>query len=80
MVVLSSELASYLKGEDRLASLVAQLIKNRPVIQKTPVQFLGWKDLLEKGMATHSSVFAWSIPTVRGAWWATVHAVAKSQT
>ena len=31
------------------ASLVAQLVKNLPVIQKTPVQFLGWEDPLEKG-------------------------------
>ena len=38
---------------------------------------LGWEDLLEKDMATHSSVFAWRIPMDRGAWWATVHGVAK---
>ena len=38
------------------AVLVAQLVKNPPVIQETPVQFLGWEDLLEKGQATHSSV------------------------
>ena len=31
------------------ASLVAQLIKNLPAVQKTPVRFLGWEDLLEKG-------------------------------
>ena len=37
-------------------SLVAQLVKNLPVIQETPVQFLGWEDLLEKGQATHSSI------------------------
>ena len=37
------------------ASLVAQLIKNLPAMQKTPVQFLGWEDPLEKGIATHSS-------------------------
>ena len=29
------------------ASLVAQLVKNLPAIQETPVQFLGWKDSLE---------------------------------
>ena len=38
------------------ASLVAQLLKNLPAMQETPVQFLGWKDLLEKGQATHSSI------------------------
>ena len=31
------------------ASLMAQLVKNPPTIQETPVQFLGWKDLLKKG-------------------------------
>ena len=83
------------------ASLIAQLVKNPPAMQETPVQFLGqkipwrrdrlptpvflsfpggsagkestcnvgdlgsilgWKDHLEKGMATHSSVLAWRIP------------------
>ena len=32
------------------------------------------------GHAPHSSVLAWRIPTARGAWWATVHGVAKSWT
>ena len=32
------------------------------------------------GMATHSSIVAWRIPIDRGAWWAIVHGVAKSQT
>ena len=40
----------------------------------------GWADALEKEMATHSSILAWRIPVDRGAWWATVHGVAKSQT
>ena len=31
-------------------------------------------------MATHSSTLAWKIPWIGGAWWATVHVVAKSQT
>ena len=35
------------------ASLVAQLVKNPPAMQETPVQFLGGKDPLEKGLATH---------------------------
>ena len=30
-------------------SLVAQLVKNPPAMQETPVQFLGWEDPLEKG-------------------------------
>ena len=37
-------------------SLIAQLIKNRPAMQETPVRFLGWEDLLEKGQDTHSSI------------------------
>ena len=44
------------------ASLVAQLVKKLPVMQETLAQSLGWEDLLEKGMATHSSVLAWRIP------------------
>ena len=33
-------------------SLIAQLVKNPPAVQDTPVQFLGQEDLLEKGQAT----------------------------
>ena len=40
----------------------------------------GWEDLLEEGMATHSSILAWRIPMDRGGWLATVHEVAKSWT
>ena len=40
------------------ASLVAQLVKNPPAMQETLVRFLGWKDPLEKGMATDSSILA----------------------
>ena len=38
------------------ASLIAQMVKNLPVIQETQVQSLGWEDPLEKGMTTHSSI------------------------
>ena len=41
------------------ASLVAQLVKNLLAMQKTLVRFLGLEDLLEKVMATHSSILAW---------------------
>ena len=37
-------------------SLVAQLVKNLPAMQETPVWFLGWEDPLEKGYATHTSI------------------------
>ena len=60
------------------ASLVAQTVKNPPVMRETWVQSLGWVVLLEEGMATHSSMFARRIPMDRNAWWATVHGVAKS--
>ena len=40
----------------------AQVVKNLPAMQKTQVQSLGWEDLIEKGMATHSSIPAWRIP------------------
>ena len=43
-------------------SLVAQMVKNLPAMQETQVPSLDWKDRLEKGMATHSSVLAWRIP------------------
>ena len=37
----------------------------------------GSEDTLEKESTTHSSILAWKIPWTRGAWWATVHGVAK---
>jgi len=61
-------------------SLVAQLVKNPPAMQEILVQFQGWEDPLEEGMAIHPSILAWRIPTDRGAWRATVHGVAKSRT
>ena len=36
--------------------MIAQLLKNLPAMQETPVQLLGWEDLLEKGKATCSSI------------------------
>ena len=44
------------------ASLVAQSVKNQPVMQKTWVRSLDREDPLEKEMATHSSILAWEIP------------------
>ena len=43
-------------------SLVAQLVKNPPVMWETWVQSLGWEDPLEKGKTTHSSILARRIP------------------
>ena len=44
------------------ASLVAQLVKNPPAMQETPVRSPGREEPLEEGMATHSSILAWRIP------------------
>jgi len=57
---------------------VVQRIKRLRAIRETQLQPLGWEDPLEKEMAAHSSILAWSILMDRGAWWATVHGVAKS--
>ena len=45
-----------------LASLVVQMVKNPPAMKETWVWSLGWEDLLEKGMATHTNILAWRIP------------------
>ena len=42
--------------------LVAQTVKHLPTMRETRVQSLGWEDLLEKEMATHSSILAWKTP------------------
>jgi len=47
------------------ASLVVQMVKNLPAMQETQVQSLGGEDLLEKEMATHSSILAWEIPRTK---------------
>ena len=41
---------------------MAQLVKNLPAMQGTRLESLGWKDPLEKGTVTHSSIQAWRIP------------------
>ena len=40
---------------------IGSVVKSLPAMQKSPVQSLGWEDLLEEGMATHSSILAWEI-------------------
>ena len=51
---------------------LTQWVKHLPTMWETWVQFLGWEDTLEKGMATHSSILAWRILD-RGVWGATVY-------
>ena len=50
------------KPNYKSASLVAQTVNHLPKMQETWVQSLGREDLLEKEMATHSSILAWKIP------------------
>ena len=61
------------------ASLVAQMVRNQSAMRETWIQSLGWKDPLQEGMATHSSILAWRIPIDGGAWRATVCGVAKNR-
>ena len=49
------------KSGNNGASLVAQRLKRLPAMQKTRVRSLGWRDLLGKAMATHSSTLGWEI-------------------
>ena len=56
------------------------MVKNPPAMWETCVQSLVWEDPLEERMASHSSILAWRISIDRGAWRATFHGVAKSQT
>ena len=55
------------------------MVKNLPAMQGTQILSMDWEDPLEKGMATHSySCLENSMD--KGAWWATVHGVAESDT
>ena len=56
---------------------MAQTVKNLPAVPETRVPSLGAEDPLEEGVATHSSILAWRVPTDRRAWWAAVHGVAE---
>ena len=68
---------SYL--EPVCCSMSSSAVNNRPAMEETWIQSLGREDLLEEGMATHSSILVWRIP-YKGAWPAAVHGLAKSQT
>ena len=52
----------FIKVGITLTSLVAQTVKRLPTVRETGVQSLGREDLLEKKMASHSSILAWKMP------------------
>ena len=60
---------------------MAQKVKNPPAmqeIQETQAQPLGWEDPLEEEMATYLLQYSYlKNPVAGGAWWTTVHGVAK---
>ena len=51
---------NFLKKKNNLK--VAQTVERLPTMRETWVQSLGQEDLLEKEMATHSTILAWKIP------------------
>ena len=62
---------------------MVKMVNNPPAMQETQemqARSLGWEDPLDEGMVINSSILAWKIPMDRGAWWAVVHGVSKSQT
>ena len=60
--VAESVIIFYILNTIYMKSLMSQTVKHLPAMQETWVQSLGQEDLLEKEMATHSSILAWTIP------------------
>jgi len=78
---LPRDLAIPLLGTHLYKTTIQKTVKNLPAVLEISVWSLGWEDLLEEGMATHSRILAWRrIPMDRGTWWVTVPGVAKSWT
>ena len=61
-VLNATNLSIFFNGQNGRFSLVAQMVTCLPTLQETQVRSLGGKDLLEKEMATYSSILAWKIP------------------
>ena len=59
---------------------MAQRLKHLAAMRKTWVRFLGWEDPLEKGNGNPLQYSCLEDPMDGGAWWATVHGVAKNRT
>ena len=68
------------EGRPRTRLLVAQREKHLPAMRETWVQSLGQEDSPGEGNGNPLQYFCLGKPMVRGAWWATVYGVAKSQT
>ena len=64
-----------------MVSLVAQMVKNVPAMQETWIQSLGQEDSPGEGNDGYPLQYSWlENPMDRGAWWATVQGILKSQT
>ena len=61
-IIITGEVCQKKMLYDVAAFLVVQMVKNLPAVQETWVPSLHWEDLLEKEMATHSSILVWRIP------------------
>ena len=57
--MVAQDLHTFLLMHKKITSKLAQMVKNLPAMQETQVRSPGGEDPLEKGMATHSSIFAW---------------------
>ena len=55
------------------------MLKNLPAVQETWILSLVWGDPLEEDLATHSNILAWRISMDKGAWWAIVYGIAKTE-
>ena len=62
LMAFLGHLCSRLWSPKHETSLVAQMVKHLLTMKETQVQSLGWEDLLEREMATHSSILGWKIP------------------
>ena len=69
-----------LKAAEIFVQVKLNAVPHLSAVQETWVRSLGWEDPLEEGTKTSFSILAWRILMDRGAWWATVHGVTKSQT
>ena len=78
-IVLDVSIISDVSDYFRLFQLFQMILEKALLLFILPI-FLFPNGLLEKEMATHSSIFSWRIPMDKGTWWATVHRVTKSWT